>query len=519
MKTLFLVPLLSLFTFISFLSSQVGALDLTFNTDGKVTTALEPMSIDHLYALAIQPDQKIVAAGYAHGGANQDFALARYHPDGSLDASFGVDGKTITDFNAGADAATSIVLQPDGKIIVAGYALNGVQTDFALARYLENGSLDPSFGINGLQTTAIGLNNSEGLSVALQADGKIVVVGTATLIPTRGAFTMARYDTNGVLDTTFGAGGIMINAIDSTDEHAFSVAIRPDGKIVVAGYAHPNLDAYYDFAIAQYLPDGSLDSTFGINGRQLTDFQGFNDYGYAMLLQSDGKIVVAGSTRAGNTMLSMAVVRYNADGTLDTNFSQDGKTITSVNFQSDAAYSIALQTDGKIVVAGSSYLSLYESFRFAVLRYLPNGNLDNEFGKVTTAFQVGNDQAYAVAIQADGKIVAGGGSTNFDFALARYLPGEVVGVGDVPISTHALFIYPNPAAEQIVMEYSLDKAEPVSIALYNQSGKIIRLFSNQEQQPAGKQTRSLLLPSGLPSGNYVIVLTTPSGRASWPIVK
>lgn len=516
MKTFF--PLLFSFAFIPFLFSQVGTLDLTFDMDGKVTTALEAMSIDRVQALAIQPDQKIVAAGYARGGgAGQDFALTRYHPDGSLDVSFGVGGKILTDFNAGADVGTSIVLQPDGKIIVAGYATNGVRTDFALARYLENGTLDPSFGVNGQQTTAVGPGDSEGRAVGIQGDGKIIVVGTAYLHPTHGLFALTRYDAQGVLDSTFGINGMITTALDSVDNHALAMAIRPDGKIIAAGYAyHGN---YFDFAVAQYEPDGLLDTTFGMNGRQFTDIQGFNDYGQSITLQSDGKIMVAGYTEAGTTMQSFALVRYDAEGTLDPDFSTDGKIFTSISGVSDRIQALALQADGKIVAVGYSFIPSFNVYRFAIVRYFPTGSLDNEFGKVTTAFAFGEDQAYAVAIQADGKIVAGGGSTSFDFALARYLPGEVVRVDNGPFSSHALFIYPNPVAEQVVMEYSLDKAEPVSIGLYDQSGKVIRLFAHQEQQSAGKHTRSLLLPGGLPSGHHVIVLTTPSGRGSWQLVK
>ncbi len=517
MKTASCTLLFFLFAFVQPLFPQAGTLDATFDMDGKVTTAFLPAGMEFVLGLAVQPDQKIVAAGYATGVNSQDFALARYHPDGSLDAGFGQGGKRTLDFNAGIDYGRSMLLQPDGKIIVAGCAANGSMTDFAVARFLENGDPDPSFGNNGRQTTAIMPGRDDGWAVALQADGKIIVAGTAYPEPDLGVFALARYTAQGVLDTSFGQGGVITTAVDSINSHALAVTVRPDGKIIAAGYAQHG--TYFDFALAQYLPDGSLDPDFGLQGLQFTDISGFNDFGQAMLLQPDGKIVVTGYTQAGNTLQSMAVVRYLANGTPDSSFSQDGKTVTIINGVQDIAQAVTLQADGKLVVAGYSYITTFESFRFALVRYHPDGSLDAGFGKVTTAFQVGNDKAFAVAIQADGKIVAAGGSSSNDFALARYLPGPVVGLADAPFSSHAALMYPNPAAEVITVEYSLDSAEPVSIDLYDQQGKVIRTFVRQERQTAGWHTQSLWLPPGLSSGRYVLVLTTPGGRSSWQLVR
>lgn len=516
MKNSCLILHLVLFAFISPLFSQAGMLDTTFDADGKVITSFLTGDAK-LFDLVIQPDQKILAAGYAEGSTGQDFALARYHPDGSLDASFGFGGQRTTDFGFGNDFGRSVVLQPDGKIIVAGYAANAGTTDFALARYLENGQLDSSFGTNGLRTTAINTGRSEGCSVALQSDGKIVVAGTSYAEPTRGLFTLTRYDPQGFLDASFGIGGIVTTAIDSFDNQALAVAIQPDGKIVVAGSTRSG--NYYDFAVARYTAGGLLDPDFGTSGKQVTDFTGFDDYGQAIALQPDGKIVVAGYTTAGTSMRSFALVRYNADGTPDTNFDLDGKTTTNINGVADIAYAVTLQPDGKIVAAGYSHVSLFESNRFALVRYRANGTVDDEFGKVTTAIQVGSDVAYAVALQADGRIVVGGSSTSFDFALARYLSGSSVGVTDPSFSRHPVLMYPVPVREAATVEYTLEQAEPVSIRLYDYSGNTLALYADHTNQPAGRHTQSIVLPVHLLPGVYFVVLSTPSGQTSLKLVK
>jgi len=211
---------------------------------------------DYGFSVALQPDGKIVVAGYAGG----DFALARYNSDGALDTSFGSGGKVTTDFGGSYHPdGFSVALQPDGKIVVAGYAGG----DFALARYNSDGALDTSFGSGGKVTTDFG-GSDAGYSVALQPDGKIVVAGYAGL-----DFALARYNSDGALDTSFGTGGKVTTDFSGGRDVGYSVALQPDGKIVVAGYAG------VDFALARYNSDGALDTSFGSGGKVTTDFRRF----------------------------------------------------------------------------------------------------------------------------------------------------------------------------------------------------------------------------------------------------
>jgi uncharacterized delta-60 repeat protein len=389
-------------------------LDPRFGTGGKVTTDFGPGS-DGAYAVAVQADGKIVTAGTSGLG---DFALARYNPDGSLDPSFGAGGMVTTDIGAGGfDAAYSVALQADGKIVAAGTtAPRGYCCQFGLARYNPDGSLDASFDGDGKVTTNFG-GNSPAFAVAVQPDGKIVAVGsTYNPYPLIDDFALARYNGDGSLDPTFGTGGMVTTDFGGIDRGE-GVAIQTDGKIVAAGSGGLS----DDFALARYNGDGSLDPTFGTGGKVTTDF-GSSDRAYDVAIQKDGKIVAVGFSAPN--VVDFAVARYNPDGTLDASFGTDGKVTTDFSGGSDdRAAAVAIQPDGRIVAAGFSSFNFRTEF--ALTRYNPDGVLDAGFGtggKVLTDFGEGGARAEAVAIQADRKIVAAGSACvpECGFALARY---------------------------------------------------------------------------------------------------
>ena len=344
--------------------------------------------------------------------------------DGDLDPTFGAGGIVITDFGVWHEAFAG-VLQSDGKIIVAGRAGSSIAGfDFALARYNSDGSLDASFGGDGRVTTDFGGESDSARAVALQSDGKIVAAGYISDL--RGnSFALARYDSNGELDPTFGGDG-RVTTDFTGGSYAFAVVVQSDDKIVAAGLSNP-LYAGYEFALARYNSDGSLDASFGGDGRVTTDFS-YIAYANALTLQSDGKIVAAGEVydRLGNTHFLLA--RYDGGGELDPTFGGDGRVTTDFS-GSGRVYDVAVQGDGKIVAAGvtTQYSIPFPSYNFALARYDGHGELDPTFGgdgRVTTDFG-GADTAFAVAVQSDGKIVAAGEfllqfGTSTDFALARY---------------------------------------------------------------------------------------------------
>jgi uncharacterized delta-60 repeat protein len=338
---------------------------------------------------------------------------------GDLDLSFGSSGKIITPIvSSGDDFAQSVAIQSDGKIVVAGTAFNGTNYDFALARYTSAGVLDNTFGTGGKVISPIGPNGDDGFSVAIQSDDKIVVAGAT--FNGGSDFALIRYTSTGALDNTFGTGGKVISPIGLGDDVGRSMAIQSDGKIVVAGYASTGTR---DFALARYTSAGVLDNTFGTDGKVLSPIGLSDDYGFSVAIQSDGKIVVAGYAFNGANE-DFALARYTSTGALDNTFGTGGKVLSPIGLFNDYGYSVVIQSDGKIVVVGEA--SNGTNNDFALARYTSTGALDNTFGtggKVLSPIGSSRDTGFSVAIQSDGKIVVVGGASNGpsrDFALARY---------------------------------------------------------------------------------------------------
>jgi uncharacterized delta-60 repeat protein len=417
-----------------------GDLDPTFGTDGKVLTDFDH-STDIANAVAIQADGKLVVVGTIYQDndfSDEDFAVARHNPDGTLDKTFGVGGKVQTDFPGLAAVASSVVVQPDGKIVVAGgaFPLFTFAGDFKVARYNPDGSLDTSFGDGGIVTTTFP-EGSYASDVALQADGKIIAAGTVFVDFNPGEssntdFALARYNPDGTPDATFGNGGQVSTDFLGLEDDAFSVLIQPDGKIVAVGSANDPA-TFYDFAAVRYLSNGTLDTTFGVAGKVHTDFGDQNfDRARSAALQPDGRIVAAGFAISQNGGIqNFAVTRYTSNGVLDTSFGTDGMTQIDFGSCCQSANKVLLQPDGKIITVGYANTESSDS-DFLLARLTSDGPLDPTFGaggKVRTSFGDLNGGANGAVLQPDGKIVAVGfqatGLELFaDFALARYLNGE-----------------------------------------------------------------------------------------------
>jgi len=376
--------------------------------------------------IAIQPDGKLVVVGMATINGQGDFALARYYSNGSLDTTFGTNGKVTTDFGGIYESGRSLALQQDGKVVVAGSSVISLFNDFVLARYDANGTLDASFGAGGKVITDFGVS-ADVSSLAMQPDGKILVSGDANVNGGYG-FALVRYNANGTLDASFGNGGKVFTDF-GVQQQGYSyaqngaMALQQDGKIVLAGVAY--MGTGRDFALARYNSDGTLDTSFGSGGKVLTDFSR-DDSAFAVALQPDGKIVIAGMTDVDRGY-GFALVRYNGNGTLDTSFGTGGKVTTAFGvaqqgFSSARVGSLVIQPDGKIVAAGEAYLGA--DFHSAMARYNSNGTLDATFGSggtLTPAFNTpwGTDALGALVLQPDGKIdaaVSGFG----DFTLLRF---------------------------------------------------------------------------------------------------
>lgn len=384
-----------------------GSLDTTFNSAGT-----PPGTVQYSGAIGIgmtlQTDGKVVLAGYS--GSNG--ALVRYTSTGTLDSLFGTGG-LVTTSTTDTLQFSAVTIQPDGNLVAAGVTLSG---DLFVARYIAtNGALDSSFGSGGTVTTPIGSSLANFVDVTLQSDGKIVIAGTSD---SPGKFTVVRYTAAGVLDTSFGTGGITKTAIGS-NAIANALTIQTDGKIVVGGYASTSGN---HFTVARYTAGGILDTTFGGTGI-VTTIIGNNSYINGIALQgSPAKIIAVGfSDLLGSTDFTIA--RYNPNGTVDTSFGTSGITSTYIA-NSSQAFGVAIQQDGKIVVSGRSS---QPPITFTLARYTINGTLDSAFGTggiVITPYG-SSSSSFKVAIATDKKIVASGffGSA---FGAARYFSNPTI---------------------------------------------------------------------------------------------
>jgi len=394
-----------------------GALDSTFGENGKGTIDFNNNE-DHAYSIALQGDKIIVAGStfYYVGGFPADFAVIRYTANGSLDSSFGENGLIAGHFPSTKVYFTSTAIQGN-KIIAAGYtAVNYFINAFALARYRAEGILDPSFGVNGRVITNFDSSDQKANSVVLQGDK--IIVGGYTGNPFNGYdFMLARYTTNGTVDSTFGVNGRVVTDFNNGYNQVSAIEMQGD-KILVTGYAY-NQDNSIIFELARYTADGRLDSTFGENGKVTTDFGGFYQHANLLALQGD-KIIAAGYVdgAGGN---DFALARYTADGVLDSTFGVNGIVTTDINnFSDDQATSIALEGD-KIILAGHS-VDLFQNYTFVLARYTADGMLDVSFGengKLTTDFQSFYGSKNSIAVQGC-KIIVGGNIGNSDFSFARY---------------------------------------------------------------------------------------------------
>ncbi len=404
--------------------------------DATVITQLAGTTSDTAFGVVLQSDGKIVAAGQARVDSTYDFGVVRYNTDGTLDATFSSDGMVTTAVGSGDDIGRAVVVQADGKIIVAGSAVIGGAADFALVRYNPDGSVDTSFGTNGLVTTAIGAGEDLARSVVLQADGKIVLAGSS-YNGSNYDIAVVRYNANGTLDTTFDGDGKVTTAIGPADDEGMDVVLQSDGKIVVAGRSDTgdntnNTSLRNDFALVRFNANGSLDTTFSGDGKLSHSFgPGSDAYGTAVALQGDGKIVVGGYDTTSTAGTQFVAARYNGDGTVDTSFGGDGVADKPTgNGGVMQANDVLVQPDGKVVLAGAA--NGRDSTTFMLDRINADGTQDTSFGQNgvvnTLVIPSGSNKsiAYGIVLQSDGKLVAAG--TTFDnqrptppaFALVRY---------------------------------------------------------------------------------------------------
>ena len=456
-----------------------GSLDTSFGTAGKAVSIPIGSKHNQLTAAAIQPDGKIVLAGLCIVGTGVDFCVARLNIDGLLDVTFdgpsGVaDGTVLLPIGTGDDFAFALALQPDGKILLSGYCQNGAAIDFCVARLNPNGSFDTSFvGPSGtgngkvMFSVGSGTSYTQASAIALQPDGKILLAGECRT-GSNSDFCVARLNANGSFDPSFNGpsgtgGGRFALAIGPGFDALTAMALQSDGKIVLAGFC-ANASLVREFCIARLNVDGTLDASFNGpagngNGKFLLSINGGGDNANALVVQPDGKLVLVGQCLG--SVVNICVTRLNPDGAYDQSFdgpggNGNGKFLIPIGSSYGVATAVAQQPDGKIVIAGYCYGAGNEDFCTARLN--GDGSLDatfagpagNALGKFLLPIGLARDEGTAIVLQPDGKIVLAGycvNGSNPDFCAARLNGGpfsarncslDIDGDGSITTATDVL---------------------------------------------------------------------------------
>lgn len=397
-------------------ASGSGELDPTFGTNGVVITDVVN---EWGEAIAIQPDGKIVVAGEINTGTatNKDILLVRYESDGSIDTTFGTDGMVSTDINQSVDSTTAIFIQSDGKIVVSGHTPVNTPpySSGFLLRYDSEGNLDDAFGANGMVTCACEFLND----VFAQSDGKLIATGGNRIM---------RFESTGVPDNGFGTAGVVELATGGEMLSLSELILQADGKILVGGTKSYTATEPFDvnFLLARIESDGTTDIAFGSAGIAEWDFNGYYDWLNALAILSDGKIIAGGQGNPGTGSSELTLARYTTDGSLDPTFDSGGFVHLSDDPNSVFITDIAPLADGRLLaLTRISYESSFMTYRLA--RFEADGQLDTTFGNQgfvdppSTPFAERN--AWAMAMQPDHKAVLAGGYESgvySDVLVARY---------------------------------------------------------------------------------------------------
>ncbi len=478
-----------------------GDLDSTFSFDGYTTSYYNPNG--SFTDIAIQTDGKIVATG--HNG-NNEMVTIRYNNDGSVDNTFGVSG-IVTKYFGGFWTRYNEI-QSDGKIVIGGTEYDGSNAYFSLLRYNTDGTVDSSFDFDGQASFLPGIVNNNLGDLKVQADGKILIAGISANVTPYNDMTILRINADGSVDSTFDSDGYAKKALTGFYPTIYSMAIQPDNKILISGAIETG--GLHKYIILRFNGDGSCDSTFDTDGivqSALTADHFFR----SIVLQSDGKIVAIGQI-IGSGGKDFLLARFKTNGSLDSLFGVNGIQVTDFTFSDDYGYDVCVQSDNKIVAVGYS-ISSTSYFYGAVARYDSAGTLDanfGSFGEVTNL--LGQFTAeYSCKIQTDGRIVAVGSqipmiNNNQYFLVARYLAESQVGIIQLENEQNSS-TYPNPFEKNIIIQIGGHPTNGI-VSVIDSYGKMV--FSKMYEQEKEINLDLSMVQSGL----YFIHIISNNGEAN-----
>ncbi len=501
--------LATLFTFPAF--TQVpGDPDLDFATDGfdiRTVGAGNAFGRDILE----QPDGKILIAGTSSNGVDNDFTVMKYTSSGELDSTFGEGGVVQIDISGATDITEAIALDASNRILVAGSADTGDGFAFAVTRLNSDGTIDSTFGNQGkvlIKAWTTGFCKS----VIVQKDHKIVL-GGYVFNPLLGnnVFTLTRCTEAGLLDDEFGQQGIVMTDLGIGAGVANDMAIQQDGKIILAGQVLNDATFLWELALVRYDTHGVPDLSWGDEGLVRMSFPQKNFTIKAVTLDREKNILAAGYLGTAPSNNLFAVARFQKDGTPDATFGTEGLVINSFGAADNQINDLEVQSDGFILVAGTSLSG--NADRFAIARLDHEGNPDPSFGQNGIVITVHglNDGIEATALQHDGKLLVVGESfdgNRFQMVIGRYETGVMTGTNNPIDPVTSIQVYPNPTSDFVHVSFTLEEALPVEIQLFNRTGKMVHSFSSAARMAAGEYQETYAVPVNLPAGIYHLVVNT-----------
>jgi uncharacterized delta-60 repeat protein len=456
---------------ITFVNAQPGTFDNSFGNYG---VALGPFisQVNHGNAIAQQSDGKLVVTGHNLVGSSYNTFTLRYNVNGTFDNSFGVNGVVADSMGSSADYGRAVAIQSDGKIVVAGDFFNNSSYDFFLKRYDTNGTPDPAFGNAGTATIDfISNSDDEAHAMVIQPDGKIVIAGWMDDGVDKD-IALVRFLTDGSPDNTFGNNGKVHTDLSALNQNANAIALQPDGKIVITGYSF-SISGGNDIIIIRYLNNGTPDSTFDADGIFMPVINTDDDAGNGIVIQPDGKIIVAGYTYTNFTYADNLIIRVDNFGVPDPTFNSTGFLIIN-HGNENTSTGVLLQPDGKIISVGRLFNTTLD---LSMTRLLTDGNIDTTFGNsgtVTSTIALDDDHLLAAVLQSDNKIAVTGfyaDSGLENLFTARYNNDTLNTSIHSPFHDSSISIFPQPAFSSIMIK-GIDPKHVANIEVLSLTGKV-----------------------------------------------
>lgn len=501
---------------VNFLHSQAGNLDTSFGNDGKIITEFEQIDAE-VYGMAIQSDGKIILSGTGISDSDQDIIVVRYLSNGVIDSDFAIDGKfrmSISDFR---DICYDVAVDSFGSILLTGFTFNeNFEAKGFVVKLNTNGKIDSTFAQNGVWLSQEPDTREDFRKILIQADGKLIIAGKTSINGQSVTSTVIRLNSEGTLDENFGQNGIAKMSVPDNYNPRFA-KLNSDNEIIAGGFLLGNST---NVIITKFTQQGEIDLSFGNDGIMIDD-SSMDEFGNNIAIQSDDKILVAiGATTTSGRDFGLA--RFNNNGSVDSSFGINGKIYTDFSQSSNTSHSVAIQDDGKIVLSG--FLGTTPNHDYAIARYDTLGNLDISFGdggKVITNFGL-DDLAFISSIQPDGKLLCAGNSKETNgssfFSMARFLTRTGTSSYSLPTIVNSINVFPNPSNGNFDLGFNLTDSGVGSIDILNLSGELIYEVVRNRYFTKGENTIRIDLKNNLSTGLYVLSIQTDRGVANHKFV-